>query len=176
MASRRPPPKVIEFVEPGKQRREKKAVWPPVKRKRVHDKNKSSRQDLDEFEFQSIAREVKEFGITGLGRKEKKKYEDWKAQSLGGKAPKGQKMPYPMLMRQIKRRKEKEKEQREREHAMGIFKKKTDKKQSASTRASIGRWVDNSSKGLQASVGKYKAGVQRLSKADLCKITSTKKR
>ena len=29
-------------------------------------------------------------------------------------APKGQKMPYPMLMRQIKRRKEKEKEQRER--------------------------------------------------------------
>lgn len=92
---------------------------------------------------------------------------------------------------------------------MGIFKKKTDKKQSASTRfvdvamfppfcshrvndpwqehfnvitihfliinrASIGRWVDNSSKGLQASVGKYKAGVQRLSKADLHKITSTK--
>ena len=43
-------------------------------------------------------------------------------------------------------------------------------------RASIGRWVDNSSKGLQASVGKYKAGVQRLSKADLRKITSTKKR
>lgn len=81
-----------------------------------------------------------------------------------------------MLMRQIKRTKEKEKEQREREHVMGIFKKKTDKKQSASTRASIGRWVDNSSKGLQASVGKYKAGVQRLSKADLRKITSTKKR
>lgn len=26
----RPPPKVIEFVEPGKQRREKKAVWTPV--------------------------------------------------------------------------------------------------------------------------------------------------
>lgn len=41
-------------------------------------------------------------------------------------------------------------------------------------RASIGRWVDNSSKGLQASVGKYKAGVQCLSKADLHKITSTK--
>lgn len=30
------------------------------------------------------------------------------------KAPKGQKMPYPMLMRQMKRRKEQEKEQRER--------------------------------------------------------------
>lgn len=30
------------------------------------------------------------------------------------KAPKGQKMPYPMLMHQIKRRKEQEKEQRER--------------------------------------------------------------
>ena len=30
------------------------------------------------------------------------------------KAPKGQKMPYPMLMRQIKRRKEQEKEQRKR--------------------------------------------------------------
>jgi len=24
-------------------------------------------------------------GVTGLSRKEKKKYEDWKAQSLGGK-------------------------------------------------------------------------------------------
>jgi len=47
---------------------------------------------------------------------------------------------------------------------------------SITNRASIGRWVDNSSKGLQASVGKYKAGVQRLSKADLRKITSTKKR
>lgn len=174
MASR-PSPKVIEFVEPGKQRRGRKGMRPQVERKRVQEKNKSSRQDLDEFEFQSIAREVKEFGVTGLSRKEKKKYEDWKAQSLGGKAPKGQKMPYPMLMRQIKRRKEKEKEQREREHAMGIFKKKTeDKKQSGSTRASIGRWVDNSSKGLQASVGKYKAGVQCLSKADLHKITSTK--
>ena len=30
MASR-PPPKVIEFVEPGKQRRERKAVWPLVR-------------------------------------------------------------------------------------------------------------------------------------------------
>ena len=47
---------------------------------------------------------------------------------------------------------------------------------SVTNRASIGRWVDNSSKGLQASVGKYKAGVQRLSKADLRKITATKKR
>lgn len=42
-------------------------------------------------------------------------------------------------------------------------------------RASIGRWVDNSSNGLQASVGKFKAGVQRLSKADLRKIKSTKR-
>ena len=40
----------------------------------------------------------------------------------------------------------------------------------------MGWWVDNSSKGLQASVGKFKAGVQRLSKADLHKITSKKKR
>ena len=29
MASR-PPPKVIEFVEPGKERREKKGAWPSV--------------------------------------------------------------------------------------------------------------------------------------------------
>ena len=42
-------------------------------------------------------------------------------------------------------------------------------------RASLGRWVDNSSKGLQATVGKFKAGVQRLSKADLHKIKSTKR-
>ena len=42
-------------------------------------------------------------------------------------------------------------------------------------RASLGRWVDNSSKGLEASVGKFKAGVQRLSKADLRKIKSTKR-
>ena len=42
-------------------------------------------------------------------------------------------------------------------------------------RASQGRWVDNSSKGLEASVGKFKAGVQRLSKADLRKIKSTKR-
>nr|XP_058958262.1 uncharacterized protein C1orf131 homolog isoform X1 [Pocillopora verrucosa] len=171
----RPLPKVIEFVEPGKQLKKKKSL-PPGKRKQIEIKSKSTREDLDEFEFKSIAREVREFGVTGLSRKDRKKYEDWKAQSLGGKAPKGQKMPYPMLMRQIKRRKEREQEQREREHAMGIFKKKPDKKSSASTRAPMGWWVDNSSKGLQASVGKFKAGVQRLSKADLHKITSKKKR
>lgn len=168
------PPKVIEFVEPGKERRKTKA-GAPVKRKYLKNKSKSSRQDPEEYEFQSIAREVKEFGVTGLSRKERKKYEDQKAQALGGKAPKGQKMPYPMLIRQIKRRKEREKEQKEREHAMGIFKKKTDKNKKASTRASLGRWVDNSSKGLQATVGKFKAGVQRLSKADLHKIKSTKR-
>jgi len=169
----RPPPKVIEFIEPGKQRTHEKAV-PSVKRKQLKAKNKSS-QDLDEYEFQSIAREVREFGVTGLSRKEKRKYEEQKVQALGGKAPKGLKMPYPMLMRQIKRRKEREKEQRDREHAMGIFKKKIDKKQNAPTRASIGRWVDNSSNGLQASVGKFKAGVQRLSKADLRKIKTSKR-
>ncbi|RMX58641.1 hypothetical protein pdam_00017976 [Pocillopora damicornis] len=182
----RPLPKVIEFVEPGKQLKKKKSLPPFLqaqvlislqgKRKQIEIKSKSTREDLDEFEFKSIAREVREFGVTGLSRKDRKKYEDWKAQSLGGKAPKGQKMPYPMLMRQIKRRKEREQEQREREHAMGIFKKKPDKKSSASTRAPMGWWVDNSSKGLQASVGKFKAGVQRLSKADLHKITSKKKR
>ncbi|CAH3015535.1 unnamed protein product [Porites evermanni] len=174
IARKRPPPKVIEFVEPGKQRKKTKA-GPPIERKQSKDKDKPSRQDLDEIDFQSIAREVKEFGITGLSRKERRKYEDQKAQALGGKAPKGQKMPYPMLMRQIKRRKEQEKEQRERENAMGIFKKKPDKSKKASTRSSLGRWVDNSSKGLEASVGKFKAGVQRLSKADLRKIKSTKR-
>lgn len=52
-------------------------------------------------------------GMTGFSRSERKKYEDQKALSLGGKAPKGQKMPYPMLMQRIKRRKEQEREQRE---------------------------------------------------------------
>lgn len=173
IARKRPPPKVIEFVEPGKQRKKGKA--PSIKRKQLKNKDKPSSQDLDDIDFQSIAREVKEFGITGLSRKERRKYEDQKAQALGGKAPKGQKMPYPMLMRQIKRRKEQGKEQREREHAMGIFKKKPDKSKKAPTRSSLGRWVDNSSKGLEASVGKFKAGVQRLSKADLRKIKSTKR-
>lgn len=171
----RPPPKVIEFVEPGKQLK-KKNLLSLGKRKQVEIKSRSTREDLNELEFKSIARDVREFGVTGLSRKDRKKYEDWKAQSLGGKAPKGQKMPYPMLMRQIKRRKEQEQAQREREHAMGIFKKKPDIKSSASTRAPMGWWVDNSSKGLQASVGKFKAGVQHLSKADLHKITSKKKR
>ncbi|CAH3167280.1 unnamed protein product [Porites lobata] len=176
IARKCPPPKVIEFVEPGKQRKKTKAGPPlSIKRKQLKDKDKPSRQHLDEIDFQSIAREVKEFGVTGLSRKERRKYEDQKAQALGGKVPKGQKMPYPMLMRQMKRRKEQEKEQREREHAMGIFKKKPDKSKKASTRSSLGRWVDNSSKGFEASVGKFKAGVQRLSKADLRKIKSTKR-
>ncbi|XP_022804696.1 uncharacterized protein C1orf131 homolog [Stylophora pistillata] len=120
----RPPPKEIEFVEPGKQLKKKKLLQ-PGKRKQVEIKRRSTREDLSDLEFKSIAREVKEFGVTGLSRKDRRNYEDWKAQSLGGKAPKGQKMPYPMLMRQIKRRKEREQEQKGKGTCHGYFQKET---------------------------------------------------
>ncbi|XP_068709675.1 uncharacterized protein C1orf131 homolog isoform X2 [Montipora foliosa] len=163
-------PKVIEFIEPGKEFKIKKRQF------NYKADNKLSSQDPNGFEFSSIAREVREFGVSGFSRTEKKKYEDQKAQALGGKAPKRQKMPYPMLMRQIKKRKEQEKEQREREQAMGIFTKKPGKKKKdPNRRAFVGRWMDNSSKGLEASVGNFKAGVKCLTKADLGKMKSTKR-
>ncbi|XP_044174532.1 uncharacterized protein C1orf131 homolog isoform X3 [Acropora millepora] len=162
-----PAPKVIEFIEPGKEKAQ-------VKVRRIQLRKKSPRKIPEDFDFRAIAREVTEFGMTGFSRSERKKYEDQKALALGGKAPKGQKMPYPMLMQRIKRRKEQEREQREGENANNFVAKKSRRRKAAPPRTFKGRWVDNSAKRFDASIGKFKAGVQCLSKDDLGRIKGKK--
>ncbi|KAK2566213.1 hypothetical protein P5673_009680 [Acropora cervicornis] len=70
-----PAPKVIEFIEPGKEKAQ-------VKVRRIQLKKKSPRKIPEDFDFRAIAREVTEFGMTGFSRSERKKYEDQKALSL----------------------------------------------------------------------------------------------
>lgn len=127
---KRPPPTVIVFEEPGKKKKSESADDKGNMRK--GNKRERDREDdsEDETDFISIAEEVKEFGMTGFSRKDRKKYEQQRAQSLGAKAPKGLKMPYKIVMYASKVRKQREIEDREQKREMGIFVKKKEETKS----------------------------------------------
>eukprot|EP00794_Sanderia_malayensis_P007245 gene7245-8053_t len=129
----RKPVEVVEFTEPGKNRSQR----PGRKRKLKDNKMEDKKED-----FASIFDDVKEFGITGLSKRERKKIYDQKMQSLGAKKQKGQKTPYPILQKALKIRREREKQQEELEKEMGMF---TKKKKAKTEKKSIGHggwWKD----------------------------------
>ena len=137
-------PKVIIFSEPGKNGNvDGNKVGNTLKRKR---KNPNNVENIDDgLDFTEVAREIKEFGVTGFSkriqRKDKQKY----AEHLGAHKQKQQKVPYPMLMERRKKKKEKEEKERDLEKAMGIFKKKKKEDNvNTSQRLNLGRWVDKS--------------------------------
>ncbi|XP_001621593.2 uncharacterized protein C1orf131 isoform X1 [Nematostella vectensis] len=171
----RPPPIIIEFNEPGKSNKIRESHRDSRQRPRGMTENQSS--DEDQSDFLSMARDVKEFGMTGFSKKERRKYEQQKAQSLGAKAPKGQKLPYKILMSVNKVKLQREKKKETMDRAMGMAtKKKANKKDKTNTSNKVGGWwTDNSSKGFDLALGKYKGGVQRLSKDDIKRIRGSKR-
>ena len=133
-------PKVIVFAEPGKN------TQIINKNSTNHHKRKyMGTGSKEELEFLNIAREVKEFGVTGFTKKIQKKDKQKYAEYLGAHKQKNEKVPYPMLMDRIKKRKVKEEKEKELERAMGIFKKKKkEDKEKITQKLNLGRWVDKS--------------------------------
>ena len=157
-------PEVIVFQEHVKT----KSVNTPIKRKQSRSKKgrDTESNDAESSDFVDVAREVKEFGATGFTRKENKKYEQARAERLGAKKQKQQKVPYPMLMQRIKRKKEWEEKDRQLEQAMGVFKKKKKKEEVPfQRRMNLGRWVDKSTLG-----GKWSQTKVKINRKDLSKL------
>ncbi|XP_028393562.1 uncharacterized protein C1orf131-like [Dendronephthya gigantea] len=162
-ASRKKKPEVVVFEEPARKQRKK-----TLKR----ETRPNNEIDMGNISFKEIAQEVKELGLSGFEKKEQKKYKQQEAQALGAKAPKQQKMPYPLLMKCRKKKDERERKQQDLEAAMGIFKRK--KKSDDRTKQILkgtGRWVDQS-KGLDS--GKLKKGVRKLKQKDIAKFKKSK--
>ncbi|XP_012564233.1 uncharacterized protein LOC105848605 [Hydra vulgaris] len=139
--SKKREPKIIVFKDPSR-------TLKSYKNKSLKNSKPSTEENTEEINFVSIAREVKEFGITGFTKKEQKKSMQRYAEHLGARKKKQQKEPYKLLMERMKAKKKKEDKIKSMEQSMGIFKKK--KKEvnlKLSTKLNLGRWVDKSSIG-----------------------------
>ena len=128
---------VVVFQEPGKKS--------GTGQDNIKSKQKKRRGNSDENQtddFKSIFQDVKEFGVTGFSKKERKKYEEKKAQELGARKPKGQKVPFPILQYAVKVRKEREKERIEMDKAIGMFNKKKKGRKDRKKSVHGGWWVN----------------------------------
>ena len=164
-------------IEPTNNRREPKViVFRETNRALKSFSNKSLKRKLqntdqnvnnEETNFVTIAREVKEFGITGFTKKEQKKSMQRYAEHLGARKFKAQKVPYKMLMERKKTKAEKEKKIQSMERSMGVFRKKRKEDNVKLTqKLNLGRWVDKSS------IGNFsKNNMVKVKKNDIKKYT-----
>lgn len=131
--TKRKPVEIVVFEDPAKPKGPKKTR----NSKQLLSKNpkKAAKED-----FKAIFNDVKEFGVTGLSKKDRKKYDEEKAQALGARKPKGQKVPYPILQYASKVRKQREEEKAELDKEMGIFSKKKKEKTASTTHG--GWWIN----------------------------------
>ena len=134
--AKRKPVEVIVFEEPSKKSRLQRQSS-DVSKGSTKRENSPNEQD-----FKSIFEDVRSLGVTGFSKKERKKMEEQKMQSLGARKQKGQKVPYPILQQVIKKKQEKEKERQEMEKAMGIFTKKKKSSKTSKDKTSLGWWSD----------------------------------
>lgn len=164
-------PKIVVFEEPKKTKQVNRDML-LKQRKRKLD-NPDNKEDDGDEDFVSVAREVKEFGVTGFTKKEQKRNKQSYAEYLGARKLKNQKVPYPILMERRKKQREKEVKKRELEQAMGIYKKKDKGEQdNVSKKLNLGHWVDKSN-----AVGKLsKRDVSmHIKKSEIFKVQRTKK-
>lgn len=128
---------VVVFEEPGKKsRKEGKSEDASTI---VEGRNIKT----DDYDFKSVFEDVKSLGLTGFSKRERKKLEEQRMQSLGARKPKGQKVPYPVLQQVIKSRQEKDKNRIEMEKAMGVFTKKKKDAKGNKSKGVGGWWTDN---------------------------------
>jgi len=162
-------PKLIVFNEPKHSKRLNNQDHP---RKRKLD-NLDTQKGEEESDFINVAREVKDFGITGFTRKDQKKNKQSYAEYLGARKQKAQKVPYPILMERIKQKRSKEVKERDLEQAMGIFKKKKrNDEEKVSQKLNLGRWVDKSNLGK---LGRNRDASMRIKKSEILKVQRSKK-
>jgi len=129
---------VVVFDEPRKRpRRIRQPLNLVPKQGSIRKEN-----DQSEYDFKAIFDEVKNLGVTGFSKKEKKKLEEQRLQSLGARRPKNQKVPYPILQKIAKKKQERDEKRYEMEKAMGIVTKKKKESKSSKNKTSYGWWTD----------------------------------
>lgn len=83
---------------------------------------KTPKQDdpEEDEEFKKTLREVLDYVVPQLGKRERKQYEDAKIRALGGQADAPQKMPYALLKKQQKKNEVERQEKLEEEKQLGV--------------------------------------------------------
>ncbi|XP_046859704.1 uncharacterized protein LOC124453050 [Xenia sp. Carnegie-2017] len=157
---------VVIFEEPARKAKDKKC------KKESLSSFKGGEEMMKNYGFKEIAREVREFGMSGFGKKDRRKMKQAEAESLGARALKKPKMPYPLLMELKKIWKKKDEKQKEEDTAMGLFRKT---KKQGNIRKQLpkgsGRWVERS-QGLDG--GKFRHGIRKIQKQDILKMKTRK--
>ncbi|XP_028780784.1 uncharacterized protein LOC114737051 [Neltuma alba] len=107
-----------------------------------------------ELDIRKIMKDVENLGYSHMSWKERKKIEDRKVVSLGGKAPKQQKLPLSVARPRMKKQKEREQKMLQERLILGQFGGKL----GGSSKRSAGKRKPEE-RGLKSSEGRFKNGV-----------------
>ncbi|XP_054796661.1 uncharacterized protein LOC129302021 [Prosopis cineraria] len=107
-----------------------------------------------EMDIRKIMKDVENFGYSHMSWKERKKIEDRKVVSLGGKAPKQQRLPLSVARPRMKKQKEREQQMLQERLILGQFGGKL----GGSSKRSVGKRRPEE-RGLKSSEGRFKNGV-----------------
>ncbi|XP_054789549.1 uncharacterized protein LOC129295099 [Prosopis cineraria] len=107
-----------------------------------------------EMDIRKIMKDVENFGYSHMSWKERKKIEDRKVVSLGGKAPKQQRLPLSVARLRMKKQKEREQQMLQERLILGQFGGKL----GGSSKRSVGKRRPEE-RGLKSSEGRFKNGV-----------------
>ncbi|XP_071851759.1 uncharacterized protein [Apostichopus japonicus] len=156
-----------------------------AKRKKISEADQEATDEsfvTSKGHLRELSHEVYQFGLSGFDFENKEKLEMQRAIKLGAKPPKNTHVPYKEFMKLQKEKKQEELKQREIDRKMGMqVKKKSsdrDRKRELILRKS-GFWQDSTKKRnfiADGQVGKFKSGVQVLSKQDIHQIKRGKGR
>ncbi|KAK4278842.1 hypothetical protein QN277_016630 [Acacia crassicarpa] len=128
------------------------------KKNKQVDKHEPLRDHIDtqdqEMDIRKIMKDVENFGYSHMSWKERKKIEDKKVVSLGGKAPKQQRLSLSVARPRMKKQKEREQQMLQERLILGQLGGKL----GGSSKRSAGKRRPEE-RGLKASEGRFKNGV-----------------
>ncbi|XP_038053236.1 uncharacterized protein C1orf131 homolog [Patiria miniata] len=163
---KRPDPEVVVFEDPSRRRK-----------KQVVDQD-SSKSNKEEFNLKKARYEVRQFGLSGFSFEDREKCEMDRAIRLGAWAPKRENINYKEFIAIQKKKKEEDRQQREIDRKMGYS--VTKKPAAEKTRVrNQGFWRDPTQDKkffLDGQVGRYKQGVQVVSRDDISRVKTKSKK
>ncbi|XP_064649458.1 uncharacterized protein C1orf131 homolog [Lineus longissimus] len=120
------------------------------------------------FNMRKARHDVQKLGITGFVKKEKKKAERMLVIKLGARPPRKNHIPYKTYMEQQRQKKDDEKKKREMDRIMGLKVKSRKGMRHKKGKGDLG-FIDGQ-------VGRFRGGVQTLTKDQIDKIKKTRLR
>ncbi|KAJ1424074.1 hypothetical protein SESBI_11905 [Sesbania bispinosa] len=124
------------------------------KKKQADGHGPPTEQQEQEMDIRKIMKDVENFSYSHMTWKERKKIEDRKVVSLGGKPPKNQRLPLSVARPMMKKQKEREQKMLQEHMILGQFGGRT----GGSSKRSIGKHkLEN--RGLKSSEGHFRNGI-----------------